>query len=314
MPVTQEENDLYRKFVRDTVAKLGCFDFDPELTLWHYTTGHGLLGMLESGQLHATQVACLNDSTETLYAVNLFRDAVITLLETQTDDIAKRFLAQILKFTEKEAKEPAHSPSKFFVACFTTEKDDLSQWRAYGEAGGSEYGYALAFKARGLFGDMNSLIAKVNYDRSLHEVLASEVAEATLRFYREGLAARKEDDAETWGEEFFATWDEWIYRLSPLIKDDGFKAENEFRIVHELQVSEVHRIRFKQKSTLLARYIALDFPIWRGTRTTGLPLVEAMVGPSRMGGITLISLNTLLNQMGYSGVQSSLSKRPLQRV
>jgi len=37
---------------------------DPELIVWHYTSGPGLISIIESGTLYSTQVSCLNDATE----------------------------------------------------------------------------------------------------------------------------------------------------------------------------------------------------------------------------------------------------------
>jgi hypothetical protein len=85
-----------------------------------------LLGTIESGEIHATRVACLNDSTEILYATNLFKKSIADLREKNSDDAdAKAFLDAVIGMAEQEPATPSHSPSKFFVACFTTQEDDL---------------------------------------------------------------------------------------------------------------------------------------------------------------------------------------------
>ena len=35
---------------------------------------------------------------------------------------------------------------------------------------------------------------------------------------------------EKWGREFFAAWDEWVYKLAPLAKDATWQPENEFKM------------------------------------------------------------------------------------
>ena len=88
---------------------------------------------------------------------------------------------------QDDSSTAASSPSKFFVACFTEKKNDLSQWRAYSEVGG-ENGYAIGFRVGGLFGPVhNRLVVRVNYDKLVHADAAKEVAEATIRFYLKGL-------------------------------------------------------------------------------------------------------------------------------
>jgi hypothetical protein len=55
-------------------------------------------------------------------------------------------------------------------------------------------------------------VVKVNYDKANHQSVAADVAEATLRFYREGLEQKRAATPEEWAKEFFLPWDEWIYR------------------------------------------------------------------------------------------------------
>jgi hypothetical protein len=71
MPVTQHENEEYRQFVSDIAKEMGVFDFQPEQIVWHYTNGAGLVGILQSATLYATQVASLNDVRETKYGTDL---------------------------------------------------------------------------------------------------------------------------------------------------------------------------------------------------------------------------------------------------
>src|ERR1035438_10323221 len=76
MHVTPAENETYRKFVSDLATELGVFDLNGIETVWHYTDGNGFLGILQSGRLYATQVSALNDSKETEYATDLFKEEV----------------------------------------------------------------------------------------------------------------------------------------------------------------------------------------------------------------------------------------------
>lgn len=295
------------------VKDIGAFDFDGEMALWHYTNGAGLLGILESGSIRASQVACVNDSTETLYATRLFRDALLKVRETNSGDKeAVAFLDNVLEEIAEGPDVPGHASSQFFVACFSSLEDDINQWLKYGGLHG-ENGYAVGFRARGLMIDVNTVLARVSYDRTKHERMALAAAESTLAFYREGLTGARVDDPAQWAKEFFAAWDTAIYRLSPLLKDDCFSAEMEFRVVHELQAVEYPQVRFVQKDNMLARYIDLQTDAWRQTRNPSLPIVKVLIGPGRNKGITKVSVKTLLTQMGYPDVEVGVTKRPVQR-
>jgi hypothetical protein len=119
MPVRLEENEKYRRFVSDVAREMGVFDFEGEQIIWHYTNGPGLLGILQSSTLYATQVASLSDARETKYATDLYKEAVKELIAEKKDDaVAVTFLNGVLEYVKDEPESPTHGTSKFFVTCF----------------------------------------------------------------------------------------------------------------------------------------------------------------------------------------------------
>jgi hypothetical protein len=146
--VTPEEIQKFNAFIEEQVKFLKVLEFNREEIIWHYTSGDALLGAVETGTLYATQVSCLNDSTEIRYGAKLLRDAFMNI---QTDAIEEKLiLERIIKNTVEEPAAPPNLPSAWFVTCFSKEKDDLSQWRAYS---GGENGYAIAFLAGGFLAE-----------------------------------------------------------------------------------------------------------------------------------------------------------------
>jgi len=311
MPVTAEENEKYRAFVSAKANEIGLFDYKPDDIVWHYTDGAGFLGILQSSTIYATQVASLNDRNETKYATDLFKTEIEKLIEEKKDDeTARNFFHKVLELVRDNPDTPTHGISKFFVTCFSAEEDDLTQWMRYGK----NNGYAIGFYARGFWREPTSTIYKVIYDRARQEKVTKEIAEATLRFFLEGLHGERLQDPDKWAEEFFTAWDEWIYKLAPLAKDATWKAENEFRLVHELKVSEFSQIRFQQKETMLARYLPLATPAWVKRRAPLLPIAKITIGPGNHPAFTRISVLLLLEQMGYQAVPVEVTKVSLQRV
>ena len=309
MPVTPEENEKYFAFVRLKAQGLGLFDYKPDTVVWHYTDGPGFLGIIQSSTIHATQVASLNDRNETKHATDLFKQSIKQVMEEKKDDpVAQNFLQEVIEYVKDDPDSPQHGASKFFVACFSAEEDDLTQWDRYGKPNG----YAIGFYARGFWREATSTLYKVVYDRAVQEKTSKEIAEATLRFFVEGLTGDRLLDPKKWAEEFFAAWDEWVYRLAPLAKDHKWKAENEFRLVHELKVQEFGQVRFKQRKTMLGRYIALDTPSWLKRRTPLLPIAKVMIGPGNHPSFTTVSARLLLDQMGYEGVPVEVTRVTLQ--
>jgi Protein of unknown function (DUF2971) len=309
--ITQDERQKFAAFVQAQIQYLKVFEFNHEDIIWHYTSGNALLGIVESGTLYATQVSCLNDSTEIRYAAKLVRDAFINLGADTEEE--KRFLERIIKVIVEEPAAPTNLPSAWFVTCFSKEKDDLSQWRAYT---GGENGYAIAFLAGGFVG-RGSLVARVNYDKEQHKQVAENVANSTMLFFKEGLKARSTGEVSTaaidaWAAGFLGEWERFIDHLAPMVKDPAFQNENEYRIVHQLQSHEIGQLLFKQKETLMSRHLPLIFPPPNyAIRSQLLPIAEVMVGPSRHKEISRVSVETLLRQKGYQG-PVTVSKIPFQ--
>jgi len=305
MQVTLQENEKYRQFVSDVAKELGVFAFDAEDIVWHYTNGPGFLGILQSATIYATQVASLNDANETKYATDLYKEAIKQLIdESAADAEAVTFLTAVQSFVKEEPNTPNHGTSKFFVACFSGDEDELTQWDRYGKPNG----YAIGFKARGLVREPTSQLYRVVYDRDKQLKAAKEIASATLRFYREGLIGERAEKPEEWAKIFFAAWDGWVYKLAPLAKDAKWRSENEFRLVHELKFSELPDVRFTQKNTMLGRYIALDTPSWLKRRNPALPIAKIWIGPGNHPAFTRISINLLLEQMGYLNIPVEVTK------
>jgi hypothetical protein len=148
MNVTPLENEMYRTFVSDIATEMGVFDFKGDDIIWHYTNGAGFLGILQSGTIYATQVSSLNDTTETKYASDIYKMAILELIkERESDAEAAAFLKQVLEFLKDEPDSPTHGTSKFFVTCFSGDEDELTQWERYSKPNG----YAIGFRARGLW-------------------------------------------------------------------------------------------------------------------------------------------------------------------
>ena len=107
----------------------------PTKPLCHYTSQNGLIGILKSKSMYATDAAYLNDSQEVVYAVSVAKRCFQKRrLKEQVD------MSDILGKTESLAgKLPV------YVASFSEEPDLLSQWRGYCWEGS---GFALCVSAQ----------------------------------------------------------------------------------------------------------------------------------------------------------------------
>jgi hypothetical protein len=227
------------------------------------------------------------------------------LLGMNDDEPASGIVRKYMELLQDDDATPNSVGLPYFVTCFSSLEDDLSQWRSYG---GGENGYAIGILAKDLFGTSNSLVARVNYDPDLHASLADEAAQATVRFYEEGLSSGIED----WDNKFLFAWDSALTQLAPLAKDPGFAVEKEVRVIHQLQEYEIGQLKILQRKTMMSRHLPMKFPA--AGQASRLPISRVIVGPCRHREITRISVDTLLRTRGYLGGLVVSSQRPYQEM
>jgi hypothetical protein len=308
MALPDEEIAGYQAFILDVAMRLGSMQYEPDTMLWHYTSGSALIAILDSMSIYSTQISCLNDATELKYGSTLFHDALRKLrAETSNDEMAERLLDGAISYFRED---PSYQAASFhFVACFSEEVDDLSQWRAYG---GGENGYAIGFRAADLFEISNSMLVRVNYDVDLQRELAMKVATEMVRFCKEGVRKFAPSDLIQFGQEFLDAWEKQIVMIAPMVKNPGFFKEKEYRIIKGFAATDLEGLRFIQKNTMMSRHLPLQPPGRTPTMPYRLPIAEIIVGPSRHPQISRMSVDTLLRQKGYPKGMVSISKIPFQ--
>jgi hypothetical protein len=101
----------------------------PPGLLYHYTDAAGLIGIIESGCLWASDYRHLNDRKEYLLGAQLLRKEIDA---SQLEDQHRVDLHNLVANTQKTC----------YVLSFSERRDQLSQWRAYCPSGN---GYSLGF-------------------------------------------------------------------------------------------------------------------------------------------------------------------------
>ena len=95
--------------------------------LYHYTSAEGLVGIITSGTLWASDMLSLNDTSEAEYAWNLTGQILDEYNADVPEQHRHRFKTQLREYMFRR-----YTP---FVACFCQNGDLLSQWRGYGGGG-----------------------------------------------------------------------------------------------------------------------------------------------------------------------------------
>jgi hypothetical protein len=112
-------------------------------TLSHYTNLVGLVGIVDYGEIWASNVSFLNDRRELQYGLDAAAKVVKKFASKETYAEWHKPLSTAL------ARLRAGRIPNTYAACFCEKSDLLSQWRGYG---GAEQGVAIAFN-RSKLGD-----------------------------------------------------------------------------------------------------------------------------------------------------------------
>lgn len=119
------------------------------MLLYHYTNTAGLLGILKSQTLWASDAEYLNDAEELKYGRREMLDALraeekrILANGGTIEGSAEGSRASILSSAVHSLETGTSSYQGPYVVCFCSEWDLLSQWRGYAEG----HGWALGFDA-----------------------------------------------------------------------------------------------------------------------------------------------------------------------
>jgi len=133
--------------------------------LYHYTDGRGLQGVLRTGQIWFTDYRHLNDPSELVHGIEMAHDSARGLA-TGADGRVQLFLEM---FSDMFRRENFYATLDFFIACFSRDRDDLGQWRAYADNG---RGFAIGFAPR--CDIYNALKDSPSWDRTLFVITYDE--------------------------------------------------------------------------------------------------------------------------------------------
>lgn len=273
--------------------------------LFHYTSHSGLLGILNSNVLWATNALYLNDSSELSYGLSLAR-ALLDAIENP-NELVKEFLRRGHELLDLDVLVPGR---QFYACCFCEDPDILSQWRAYTDRGG---GYAIGFDMEDLTRagvKPNLSLFPVDYGTGVNEELLAHdikvLCEALLQCAQQSpgnddvLVSAACEDLKL----------AFIFRLFWL-KHPGFAEEKEWRILANFDSADVTRLKFRQGQTTFLPYVELE-PSAFGDSFAKLPIREVVHGPTAHPQLAAQALDALFKKNGFTAPKIWGSTIPLR--
>jgi hypothetical protein len=251
------------------------------MLIYHYTTISGLIGIISSKELWASDCRFLNDGTELSYARDIFLKEVVKLKLPPPG----RGSGYII---------PGNSLDYFqmFISCFCEDGDLLSQWRGYGK----DQGYSLGFYTHLLNAPGIEEIKPVQYGiDNPKEYFAGELDAAVQPTAHPGV--------EGWHRSG------WILPRLVTVKHPSFFEEKEWRLLKQLPSmgndENLCEINYRASYLGPIGYVKIPFQIDS--------LREIIIGPGEYPTIRETGVREMLSKEGFTETSVHISKIPFRR-
>jgi hypothetical protein len=265
-------------------------------TLFHYTDAAGVVGILRSGKLWATDSRFLNDAQESDYGLDYLASAVLAAPNPpkEVSHWAHKpgGSEHFARYLESVAYEFKSGEFGVYVACFCESGDLLSQWRAYGR----DHGYSIEIDLDTLKRSVTRLrtyppatrLTKVRYGRAAAEDVATEAIEVVSQFNGNHPGVKAHYAALH------------LNSMLASIKNPNFEEEKEWRLVAAFEIFDesphavLHSDReptlFRATPIAIVPYIELSLP--------HEAIQSIRIGPGNFGDVREAGVRRLLRTLG----------------
>ena len=263
--------------------------------IYHYCDSNAFFAICTNRKLWMSELHSMNDFMELHWGDSIWEQSANTRIEKY----GKEFLDEI-----DEVIHFSGFQGLLLTNCFSTDKDVLSQWRAYADDG---KGYVIGFNAKELLG-LPIRALQVLYDKE------QQIKEATATI--DALYQLKQEDSN----EFKTFCNVFGYDLSAF-KNPAFIEEKEIRLIHLLDFKKSNdfmklvdkggiyfgedrkgeEIKFRIKQDIPTPYIELDF----SNNNKINPIKEVVIGPKNE--VMKTAIRIFLETIGIEKVEINKS-------
>jgi hypothetical protein len=277
--------------------------------IYHYTNDVGLSGILESGKIWLNDLFQMNDPSELRHGVE--HAIELTKAIAQKCGPEMQFFADHFNAIRKGGIERS---AHYFIASFSSNGDELGQWRAYADDG---HGFALGFDGcsfeQGFARADDSKTAGIQtfplfYDngplRAVQEKIVALVEPLMLRPSGRGFS---EQILREYMRRLTVEFSVAVFHSAIYFKYHAYKAEDEYRFL-SIQRGDRPPVGALSRSRPygLIRYIEYD---WRSVVPGALKHI--MIGPAADEDKARTFVNMCLDVFGYDPQNIVVRKSPI---
>jgi hypothetical protein len=278
----------------------------PDL-LHHYTTIAGLIGIIQSGTVWATDIRFLNDSTELQYARDILLQRIEEEISTQTTSFPHK------TFWERAKEAFKSGPKDYqFISCFCEDGDLLSQWRGYaGGTGGFSIGFDSNVVNAVSANNPSVFFRRVIYESKIQMEIFNHIISEVNTCITVNAGGPTSDEQSNIlahiGHIFGTLVEELLYAF----KHPSFHEEKEWRLVITTDLThDLNSLLFRTTSASIIPYTEIKYSI--APRCPLLPIKKIIQGPAANKDYGKIAVVSLLTKHGYEHVDVEDSTVPLR--
>ena len=297
----------------------------PSPTVYHYTSSEALISIVAHNELWLSEATYLNDRHEIELGRKLACSRVEARMADETSPEVRAMLGRTLENFERWV-DP-----QVYVACFSFDGDDLTQWRAYG---GADAPVAIEFEHSPLMFGYTSegVLDRVIYDPNDQQWVFDQLLAAYADAYRDDVCdpiaverrgpplTRDEEDEIVANSLYYALWQRIV-----TCKDSTFNAEREVRFIytaHDFSQSAKswhpeHSVpRFRERAGRVIPYLSSKELDFRNVEPVGdtpnLPIRSVRIGPTAEPSLIERGVRRLLDTHGHGTASVSISPLPFR--
>jgi hypothetical protein len=285
-------------------------NIDNNMILYHYTSGQGIFGIINSKQLHCSNVRFLNDPSEH----SLFKEIVGFVIKDCS------ICNKIYKtFYNESYQDVILNPTDKFIASFSKNNDSLSMWNYYAKGNGYNIGFDIDTIIKNNH-KKKVFIQKVEliYDRSEQIRLTRDFIltfESKLELYEN---LRKKMEHSSLEEDYYkydqeSHWlieefNDGIFELMICFKHEAYKTEEEIRLIITQDQWKEKYTDFKvSESGVFIEFISLGIDLKQDIKNV---TIHPLNGEIHTQG----TRQFLNSKIGYEKVNILLSKIPFRII
>jgi hypothetical protein len=273
-----------------------------DLKLYHYTTGVGLKGILDSRSIWCSHIRYFSDPQEWVYGQSKVISKIEEILQIEKDINIKRLLEDLIMLI----RSLTNSFYDVYAACFCEKDNLLSQWRGYSNKGGG-YSLGLIFDSNTKFTyDFKNLpdlklaaLRKIIYNVDIQNLLINNALERLIDAGRtaiRNILKTKNDLPIGFVQQMAMGFANRLAEVIVSIKDSVFQEEKEWRLIifksRVLDIKSQREIEFWEKRGMLVPYLSTTL-YNKEKDETMFPLNSIRVGPGLDSERAKYSLNLL---------------------